>query len=159
MSKSTKNYSFVKPELTDAADITATNKNWDKVDNELLAISNKIDDEVLRLSNKMETQYDDRTKIFKSSYNGRGKQSVTLAFDFSPKMVFVQRDNAEWGEPNMLFLVNGVTKSALLPLYGSHSGNHPTLDITWQNKSVTFTTTINDYMNESGHTYHYVAIG
>lgn len=35
MSTKTKNYEFVKPELTDTADITATNGNWDKVDEEL----------------------------------------------------------------------------------------------------------------------------
>ena len=32
MSTKTTNYEFVKPALTDAADITSTNGNWDKVD-------------------------------------------------------------------------------------------------------------------------------
>ena len=35
MSTSTTNYGLIKPELTDAADITATNENWDKIDAEL----------------------------------------------------------------------------------------------------------------------------
>jgi hypothetical protein len=35
MSTTTKNYGLVKPELTDAADITAMNVNWDKIDDEL----------------------------------------------------------------------------------------------------------------------------
>lgn len=35
MSKKTTNYSLVKPELTDSADITATNSNWDTIDAEL----------------------------------------------------------------------------------------------------------------------------
>lgn len=35
MSKTTTNYGLVKPELTDAADITAMNPNWDKIDSEL----------------------------------------------------------------------------------------------------------------------------
>lgn len=35
MSKTTTNYGLIKPELTDAADITATNGNWDKIDAEL----------------------------------------------------------------------------------------------------------------------------
>jgi hypothetical protein len=35
MSKTTTNYKFVKPELSDAADITAANENWDKLDAEL----------------------------------------------------------------------------------------------------------------------------
>lgn len=33
MSTTTTNYGFIKPALTDAADITATNQNWDKIDN------------------------------------------------------------------------------------------------------------------------------
>jgi hypothetical protein len=32
MSLKTTNYEFVKPELTDPADITAMNGNWDKID-------------------------------------------------------------------------------------------------------------------------------
>ena len=35
MSTTTTNYGLVKPELTDAADITAMNTNWDKIDSEL----------------------------------------------------------------------------------------------------------------------------
>lgn len=35
MSTTTTNYGFIKPELTDAADITAMNENWDKLDSEL----------------------------------------------------------------------------------------------------------------------------
>lgn len=35
MSTSTSNYGLVKPALTDAADITALNKNWDKIDEQL----------------------------------------------------------------------------------------------------------------------------
>ena len=35
MSTKTTNYEFIKPELTDSADITATNGNWDKLDKKL----------------------------------------------------------------------------------------------------------------------------
>lgn len=35
MSTTTPNYGFIKPELTDAADITAMNENWDKLDVEI----------------------------------------------------------------------------------------------------------------------------
>ena len=35
MSTTTTNYNLIKPELTDAADITATNENWDTIDAEL----------------------------------------------------------------------------------------------------------------------------
>ena len=35
MSTTTTNFSLIKPELTDAADITAMNQNWDKIDEQL----------------------------------------------------------------------------------------------------------------------------
>ena len=35
MSTTTTNYGLIKPQLTDSADITATNGNWDKIDTEL----------------------------------------------------------------------------------------------------------------------------
>ena len=35
MSKLTSNYNFIKPELTDPANITVMNENWDKIDEEL----------------------------------------------------------------------------------------------------------------------------
>jgi hypothetical protein len=41
MSKTTPNFDFIKPELSDPADITLTNPNWDKVDEELLN-ANKV---------------------------------------------------------------------------------------------------------------------
>ena len=40
MSTTTTTYKFIKPELTDTADITATNPNWDKVESELKALHN-----------------------------------------------------------------------------------------------------------------------
>ena len=36
MSKTTTNFGFIKPELSDVADITIPNANWDKLDEELL---------------------------------------------------------------------------------------------------------------------------
>lgn len=42
MSTTTTNYKFIKPALTDAADITAMNQNWDAVDNALKETNNKI---------------------------------------------------------------------------------------------------------------------
>lgn len=74
MATTTTKYGFIKPQLTDAADITATNGNWDKVETELTnvntltntnttriesvnsnllgityGLNNKIDDEVAKL--------------------------------------------------------------------------------------------------------------
>lgn len=50
MATTTTKYGFIKPQLTDAADITATNGNWDKIETELdsltttnTTLDNKID--------------------------------------------------------------------------------------------------------------------
>ena len=40
MSTTTTNYGLIKPELSDAANITATNENWDKIDTELSKLNN-----------------------------------------------------------------------------------------------------------------------
>ena len=42
MSKTTTNFGFIKPELTDSADITQTNPNWDKVDSELKNVNDRV---------------------------------------------------------------------------------------------------------------------
>ena len=42
MSTTTTNFNLIKPALTDAADITATNPNWDKIDTELKAIRQAV---------------------------------------------------------------------------------------------------------------------
>lgn len=42
MSTKTTNYELIKPALTDAADITATNVNWDKIDTKLKELEDKV---------------------------------------------------------------------------------------------------------------------
>lgn len=42
MSTTTNNFGFLKPELTDAADITAYNENWDKLDGQLSNVKNAV---------------------------------------------------------------------------------------------------------------------
>lgn len=42
MSTTTKNFGLLKPELTDSADITAYNGNWDKIDEELLNVTKVV---------------------------------------------------------------------------------------------------------------------
>lgn len=42
MSLSTKNFGLIKPELTDAADITAFNSNWDIIDEELASVDKPV---------------------------------------------------------------------------------------------------------------------
>ena len=44
MSTTTENYNLVKPELTDVADITAMNENWDKIDEALNTTDTEIGD-------------------------------------------------------------------------------------------------------------------
>ena len=44
MSTTTTNYGLVKPELTDPADITAINPNWDKIDSELKSLNSATKD-------------------------------------------------------------------------------------------------------------------
>lgn len=42
MSTQTTNYGLIKPQLTDAPDITAMNVNWETIDTELYGKQNKI---------------------------------------------------------------------------------------------------------------------
>ncbi len=42
MSTTTPNLSLIKPELTDPANITVMNENWDKIDAELKNLNEKI---------------------------------------------------------------------------------------------------------------------
>lgn len=44
MSTTTNNYSLVKPALTDPADITATNSNWDTIDAKLKEVETETED-------------------------------------------------------------------------------------------------------------------
>ena len=46
MSTTTQNYSLIKPGLTDAADITAMNENWDKIDAELKSRATLVNDKI-----------------------------------------------------------------------------------------------------------------
>lgn len=61
MSTKTKNYEFVKPELTDTADITATNTNWDKVDETLKGLDGALATEKTTLSDADTLSVNDST--------------------------------------------------------------------------------------------------
>lgn len=50
MSTTTTNYGLVKPELTDAADITAMNQNWDIIDEELGNIGEVVEESLGNLT-------------------------------------------------------------------------------------------------------------
>lgn len=64
MSILTKFYNFIKPELTDAADITATNENWDKVDSTFKS----MDDNLNAMSDKVDT-LNEQTGLFMRGWN------------------------------------------------------------------------------------------
>ena len=69
MSTVTSNYAFVKPALTDAADITATNGNWDKIDQNLKSLENKnteTNTNVTNLDKKVDNQKTELTNTFNS---------------------------------------------------------------------------------------------
>lgn len=66
MSTKTTNYEFIKPDLTDAADITATNENWNKVDGKLKELEDKVPEiditpESIGAATKAEVQTAQRT--------------------------------------------------------------------------------------------------
>ena len=46
MSKTTENLGLTKLELTDVADITLLNENWDKLDNMMVEIEQTIDEKI-----------------------------------------------------------------------------------------------------------------
>lgn len=64
MSTTTTNYSLIKPELTDAADITAMNANWDAIDSELFKRHRYIG------QNPVTTPTDDTVETWRAIGNG-----------------------------------------------------------------------------------------
>ena len=61
MSLTTKNYNLIKPELTDRADITAFNDNWDKIDDQLKVTNENISKAIEVTPNK--TDYYEATLV------------------------------------------------------------------------------------------------
>lgn len=61
MSTKTTNYEFVKPELTDTADVTATNTNWDKVDETLKGLDGALATEKTTLADADTLSVNDST--------------------------------------------------------------------------------------------------
>lgn len=75
MSLTTSNYGFVKPELTDVADITAINPNWDKIDNELKSqndnqVSKVVVGNVITIDNSANLPFVDMHIYGKSTQDG-----------------------------------------------------------------------------------------
>lgn len=83
MATTTTKYGFTKPQLTDAADITATNGNWDKVETELtnlntLANTNKttissVNSNLLGITNDLNNKIDSEV--------AKLQPTITFGFD------------------------------------------------------------------------------
>lgn len=55
MSKQTTNYKFIKPELTDPANITALDSNWDTLDETLFNIVESVENLDTNVNNKLKS--------------------------------------------------------------------------------------------------------
>lgn len=79
MSLKTTNYNLIKPELTDAADITATNSNWDTIDQKLHTAETGLGE----LTTEVEGKADANEHIYKTyrfpSELGLTDSTVTMA--------------------------------------------------------------------------------
>lgn len=97
-------------------------------------------------------------KIQTRTYTGSGTaNSVTLTFDFVPKIVFVQ-SKAYIREGNMAIMINGVNSMSPFPYAGTMGVGSES--VTWSGKSVTFTTNDEDSnINNPEKTYYCVALG
>lgn len=85
MSTTTTNYKLVKPDLTDVADITAMNPNWDTLDTELKSLNNKLIDKS-ELDKKVNRTGDTLTGVLsfqnKSAYAALGKYRTINGVDY-----------------------------------------------------------------------------
>ena len=92
------------------------------------------------------------------TYTGSGTgNSVTLTFDFVPKIVFIQ-SKVYKREGSMAIMINGVASINTFPYSGTTGAASES--VTWNGKSVTFTTNDEDSnINNSGETYYCVALG
>ena len=84
--------------------------------------------------------------------------SVTLTFDFVPKIIFIEHSSGIVG--GMAIMINGVSGAVLFPATATSSRYVGNISITWDDKSVTFKSGDEDsYINESGKEYYCVALG
>lgn len=72
MATTTTKYGFIKPQITDAADITATNGNWDKIETELTSLNTladhngtnieSVNSNLLGITNNLNTKIDNEVE-------------------------------------------------------------------------------------------------
>ena len=152
-------------------DVANTNARIDATNTRLVTLENRVTPIALGgtgASTKEEaleflgaTRLQTRTYIGTDIYedNNFTANSVTLTFDFVPKIVFIECLKA-LGTDSMVIMINGVSSAVLFPTVATSERNMGSLSITWNDKSVTFTSkNENSYINESGEEYYCVAIG
>lgn len=146
MSKTTTNYKLIKPELTDVADITAMNKNWDIIDSELATKGNG--------------------KIVTGTYTGTGKNGINnknlLSFKSTPKLLIVMPEDTMDGSSGIggFIILNGVTRLTIPDIYTPNGYSSDRIlyfswgdTVSWYcNKDALY------QYNTSGKVYRYLAI-
>ena len=94
-------------------------------------------------------------KIQTRTFDGSGLGNpVTLTFDFTPKIVFVQCKTSGVSH-TMAIMINGVNEIGTLPTLSASK----IATVTWNDKSVTFVASTESTINKSGYTYSCVALG
>lgn len=83
MSLLTTNYSLVKPQLTDPADVTTTNVNWDKVDAELKSLNNASSETSTKLSNLTTSVNNQKTELTNKINTEVGKLQPKITYGTS----------------------------------------------------------------------------
>ena len=122
---------------------------------ELWALIKENDDELA----------DAGVKIATGSYTGTGTygkaNSITLNFDFTPKLVIVALSNRSEFMRTMLVMVDGATVAPAIEFSAQYNSDYYSI-ITWGGNSVSWYCNTSDaqYMlNVSGYVYNYFAIG
>lgn len=121
MSTKTPNYELIKPELTDVADITAMNANWDKIDTEL---EKRLPKSGGTLTGALYIEKDGERKGWIEPVDGEHELNVIATND--PKSIIRYLNiNADDGV-SLKDIINVIDGSVIYRLYGEH--NKPTAE-------------------------------
>ncbi len=116
MSTKTTNYELIKPELTDPADITQTNENWDKIDAEL---GNMLPKSGGTLTGALYIDKDGERKGWIEPVDGEHELNVIATND--PKSIIRYLNiNAE-DDIELKDIIKVVDNSTIYRLYGEHN--------------------------------------
>lgn len=117
MSTTTTNYKLIKPELTDAADITAMNPNWDTLDTKLKELSDELDDNTIE------------TKVNAHIANKSNPHGVTAEQVGALPLTGGTINGSLKINDGGLSFTKGVVSSEIYGLNNSTKGEHHYLDI------------------------------